>query len=192
MRSIFVVGVNVLTASRILLMVLAAVSARDHDLFGAVLMLSLAAGTDWADGWTARTFNLESSFGKLSDPAADKLGLNGYFFVLMRIGMLPMWYVVVVFARDLGIIIVAAILRFFYDVREFPPIWAGKVSTFGQFVVGLVALPLIVWPSLLPYVWVIAGISTALTLWSSWRYAKVISPLVQSARKRSNVFVMNA
>ena len=70
----------------------------------AALFLFLAAiATDWVDGWVARRMNTISAFGKVADPAADKILVLGALIALIRTKELeiPLWGVFLIIARDL-------------------------------------------------------------------------------------------
>ena len=78
----------------------------------AFILFLVAVNTDWVDGWLARTRNMETDFGRVMDPLADKLLLVGTFgpmYWLARtmpfdspIGTygLPLWVVVIVLGRE--------------------------------------------------------------------------------------------
>ena len=62
----------------------------------------IAAATDWLDGWLARRWNAQSSFGALLDPIADKLLVDGYLLVYLLILGSPI---------DIAVPVIALILR---------------------------------------------------------------------------------
>jgi cardiolipin synthase len=104
--------------------------------------LFLAAGvTDALDGVLARVLEQRSMFGHYLDPVADKLLLSTLFLVLLHKGLMPMTVTVLVFGRDVGILLVAAILYAAVGRREFPPSIFGKANTLAQ--VGAVAVVLL-------------------------------------------------
>ena len=101
---------NLLTLLRICLMpfLVAAILEAHYALsFG----LFVAAGlTDALDGTLARVLKQRSMLGQYLDPVADKLLLSTLFLVLMHKGLMPVTVTVLVFGRDVGILLVAAIL----------------------------------------------------------------------------------
>src|SRR5216110_2992126 len=50
----------------------------------ATIIFTLAAVTDWLDGWLARRLNQTSAFGAFLDPVADKLMIAAALIVLVR------------------------------------------------------------------------------------------------------------
>ncbi|NIA14046.1 MAG: CDP-diacylglycerol--glycerol-3-phosphate 3-phosphatidyltransferase [Nitrospiraceae bacterium] len=68
----------------------------------AYLLFIAATLTDYYDGKIARARGLVTDFGKLLDPVADKVLLNGALIMLMKMPGLniPAWTVVVIIARE--------------------------------------------------------------------------------------------
>ncbi len=83
---------NILTLSRIaaipLLVLLVAIGA-PWAAFGAALLFTLAAITDYFDGHLARERQQLSDFGRMLDPIADKLLVAATLMVLVGFGHLP-------------------------------------------------------------------------------------------------------
>jgi cardiolipin synthase len=63
---------------------------------------------------------------------ADKLLLSTLFLVLMNKGLIPARVTVMVFGRDVGILVVAALLYAAAGRREFVPSIFGKANTLAQ------------------------------------------------------------
>jgi cardiolipin synthase len=96
-------------------------------------VLFVAAGlTDALDGTLARLLRQRSMLGAYLDPVADKLLLSTLFLVLMHKGLMPVTVTVLVFGRDVGILLVAALLYAAVGRREFPPSIFGKANTLAQ------------------------------------------------------------
>ena len=70
--------------------------------------------------------------GQYLDPVADKLLLSTLFLSLTWRGLIPARVAVLVFGRDLGILVVAAILYAATGRREFSPSYLGKLNTLIQ------------------------------------------------------------
>ena len=71
--------------------------------FIAALLASLAAITDWLDGWLARRRGQVSLVGKLLDPLADKLLVMAILIVSTQMHRIPGWFVVLLLSRELSI-----------------------------------------------------------------------------------------
>lgn len=123
---------NLLTVIRICLAPIL-VAAILQNRFGLSFALFVAAGvTDALDGILARVLKQRSAFGEYLDPVADKLLLSTLFLVLMYKGLIPTTVTILVFGRDVGILIVAAILYTVVGRREFAPSIFGKANTIAQ------------------------------------------------------------
>lgn len=66
----------------------------------ALVTFSLAAASDWADGYLARKLNLVTSLGKLLDPLADKILVCAGFVFLTAKGFSPVWVTSMIIARE--------------------------------------------------------------------------------------------
>lgn len=126
-----------------------------------------AALSDGIDGWIARRFRLKSALGAILDPIADK-GLMLAAIVTLSVTKwpyeLPVWYPVLVIARDLIIVTGCGVLRFLNDHLEVKPSFLGKSSTFLQ--MFTVAMVMLQWSHCDSVVW----LSGAVTLASGFAY----------------------
>ena len=123
---------NLLTLGRICLapFLVAAILERRFEL-GFILFV-VAGLTDALDGALARILKQGTMLGQYLDPVADKLLLSTLFLVLMHEGLIPTTVTVLVFGRDVGILLVAAILYAAAGRREFKPSIYGKLNTIAQ------------------------------------------------------------
>lgn len=130
---------NLLTLMRICMapFLVAAIMENRYALsFG----LFLAAGlTDALDGALARRLKLRTTLGQYLDPVADKLLLSTLFLALTYQKLIPVRVTALVFGRDVGILLVAAILYAAVGRREFQPSLLGKANTLAQ-VIALAAV----------------------------------------------------
>jgi cardiolipin synthase len=95
-------------------------------LFGA------AAFTDLLDGAIARRFGGGSRIGLYLDPIADKILLSSIYIGLAAGKAVPLWVVIVIFARDLWILALSGVALRFTSYRKVEPSVWGKASTFLQ------------------------------------------------------------
>jgi cardiolipin synthase len=123
---------NLLTLLRICLApFLVAAILESHYLLSFVLFV-VAGLTDALDGLLARVLKQRSMLGHYLDPVADKLLLSTIFVVLLHKSLIPITVTVLVFGRDVGILLVAAILYAAVGRREFYPSIFGKANTLAQ------------------------------------------------------------
>jgi CDP-diacylglycerol--glycerol-3-phosphate 3-phosphatidyltransferase len=83
---------------------------RSHFSFGkttALIIFIVASLTDWWDGWYARRHKLETSFGMLLDPLADKILTTAAFICFVEqpsyragVPLVQAWMALTIVARD--------------------------------------------------------------------------------------------
>lgn len=106
--------------------------------FGEALYLFAFAGfSDALDGYLAKRYGWTSWLGGLLDPLADKLLLVASYFTLGWLGLLPVWLVVAVLARDVIIVAGATAYHFWIARLEADPTLLSKLNTLGQIVLVL-------------------------------------------------------
>lgn len=66
----------------------------------AVIVAILAGLTDLLDGYLARKYKLESDFGRLVDPLADKIFMVAMFVTFCEYRIMPGWMVIVILSRE--------------------------------------------------------------------------------------------
>jgi len=69
-----------------------------------VLILLLAAATDWADGYLARRRLQVTTLGILLDPIADKLLISAAFIALVDMHLVKAWMVVIIIGREFTVL----------------------------------------------------------------------------------------
>jgi len=95
----------------------------------ALILLFAAGMTDLFDGMVARATHSHSPVGELLDPVADKALLSGVFLGLAWIGTVPVWFVGIVFGRDVFLLLAAAFVMAFTTAPDLRPDRYGKAST---------------------------------------------------------------
>jgi CDP-diacylglycerol--glycerol-3-phosphate 3-phosphatidyltransferase len=85
------------------LLILLMLSPSRWSGFFAALVFSVAAITDYIDGYVARRFGLVSTLGKIMDPLADKLLVSSAFIMLIPHGRAPAWVICVIIGRELAV-----------------------------------------------------------------------------------------
>jgi CDP-diacylglycerol--glycerol-3-phosphate 3-phosphatidyltransferase len=107
--------------------------------YGLAALFAAAAFTDQVDGFLARRWRVESEFGKLADPLADRLMIDAAVILLWLDGRLPWPALAVVLARD---VLLVGGYRLVRDRGyDFSVSLLGKVGTWVLYagIVGLIA-----------------------------------------------------
>jgi CDP-diacylglycerol--glycerol-3-phosphate 3-phosphatidyltransferase len=79
--------------------------AGDGAAWGAGLFFAGAALTDQVDGYLARRWHVESRFGTIADPLADRVMIGTAVVLMWATGRLPAAAAIVVLARDLALVV---------------------------------------------------------------------------------------
>ena len=69
----------------------------------ATVIFTLAAITDWLDGWLARKLNQTSAFGAFLDPVADKLMVAAALIILVQLGRVDAIVALIIIGREIAI-----------------------------------------------------------------------------------------
>jgi CDP-diacylglycerol--glycerol-3-phosphate 3-phosphatidyltransferase len=130
---------NALTLLRfaaIPLFILLLLGERDGPSWPAAIVFGIAAVTDQIDGYLARRWSVESQFGKVADPLADRLMIDVAVVMLVWLDRLP-WVALVILVRDVLLIGGYKIVvprGYAFDVSRL-----GKIATWGLYAsLGLV------------------------------------------------------
>lgn len=105
--------------------------------FWAAVVFTLAAITDWLDGYLARKWGVVTVLGKFLDPLADKLIVMAALIMLIPLDRVPAWAVFIILARDLIISGIRSIASSEGIVIDASPL--GKYKTIFQ-MIAIVAL----------------------------------------------------
>ena len=117
-----------------------------EERFRVALVLVIVAGlSDGLDGVLARRLHQQTRLGEYLDPIADKLLLSSLFLVLSSNHLIAWRYTVLVFSRDLGILIISALL-YAVGLRDFRPGIFGKINTACQIAAVFFTLLVEVYP----------------------------------------------
>lgn len=136
------------TALFVIALLLPAESAlREQFPYGktiALLIFILASLTDWLDGWLARSRRLETTFGALMDPLADKVLVAAAFvcFVELQdfqgIALVRAWMVLIIISREFLVTGLRLVAREQGVVLQAS--WLGKHKTISQMVTIILVL----------------------------------------------------
>lgn len=170
---------NLLTLSRILVLppLIACLWVGGETFRWVALGLyALASITDYLDGYLARTLDVQSAFGRLLDPIADKLLVGACLLILSALGFIQDWTVLAALVILLREILVSGLREFLAEIRVGMPVSAlAKWKTAIQ----LLAIGFLIIGSDAP-VWTHAQtigevglwIAAAITLLTGWDYLR--------------------
>ena len=130
---------NLLTLLRLFIIPFLVIEILDGNFRVAFALFLLAGISDGLDGLLARWLTQRTTLGLYLDPIADKLLLSTLFLVLTHVGLMPRYVTVLVFSRDLGILLIATLLFATGTLRDFRPSLFGKLNTLFQ-ILGLTAV----------------------------------------------------
>ncbi len=164
---------NALTVARFalipLFVVLVLRSDEGHSV-AAAIVFAVAGITDQIDGFLARRWHVESDFGKLADPLADRLMIDAAIVLLWIEGRLPWPALAIILLRD--VILVGGSRFAVKRGYTFEVSFLGKAATWLLYasIVGILATPAGTdWPLVLFWIGVggavLAGLDYVVKVW---------------------------
>jgi cardiolipin synthase len=168
---------NQLTLLRLIFIPFVVIAVMEDHHKTALALFVVAGISDVLDGLLARILKQQTALGLYLDPIADKLLLSTLFLALSLDHRRIPWYLtVLVFSRDIGILIVSALLYATNTLRDLRPSIFGKLNTAAQ--VGTVFLvlldPVVSWDWLHTTTQASFRVTFALTLISWIHYTIVV------------------
>ena len=131
---------NQLTLLRLIFVPFIIINVADAR-YGWAMILFVAAGlSDGLDGLLARALKQQTLLGQYLDPIADKLLLSSLFLVLSFMNNIAWKFTIIVFTRDVCILLISAVLYIGVGLRDFRPSIFGKLNTFAQVVAVFLTL----------------------------------------------------
>ena len=146
----------------------------------ATIIFTLAAVTDWLDGWLARRLNQTSSFGAFLDPVADKLMVAAALIILVQLDRVDAIVSLIIIGREITISALREWMARIGEARSVAVSMVGKVKTGFQ----MTAIPLLLYYDTLPgfdpfFVGtLLIYVAAVLTLLSMLYYMKLAGPIV--------------
>jgi cardiolipin synthase (CMP-forming) len=104
---------NALTILRLALIpvfVVLMVQAGQNPSWPAAIVFAIAGITDQVDGFLARRWHVESRFGQIADPLADRLMIDAAVILLAYYGRLPWVGLAVIIGRDVMLLLGSRLL----------------------------------------------------------------------------------
>jgi len=146
----------------------------------ATVIFTLAAITDWLDGWLARKLNQMSAFGAFLDPVADKLMVAAALIVLLQLGRIDAIVTLIIIGREITISALREWMAQIGASKSVAVSLLGKIKTAAQ----MIAIPMLLYDDPLgffdPHVWgtVLIYMAAGLTLISMFYYLKMALPQI--------------
>ena len=153
----FFTAPNQITLARMAFLPFIVIKLLDHHYQGALILFLLAGCSDGLDGLLARRLHQQTLLGQYLDPIADKMLLSTVFLVLSIVRahglpLIPWKFTVMVFSRDIAILLVSGVLYTIAGLRDFRPSIFGKANTFAQLAAVVFVMLLQVYP--VRWVWI--------------------------------------
>ena len=105
----------------------------------AAVVFTIAALTDFADGYLARRWKITTTLGAFLDSVADKVLVTGSLLVLIEVGRAWSWAAFVIIGRELAVMGLRGVAAL--ESSSVPPSIWGKGKTVVQFLaIGLAML----------------------------------------------------
>ncbi len=146
-----------------------------HSIASAIVF-AVASATDFLDGLIARSTHSVSKLGQVLDPIVDRALIISVVIGIFIVGRLPLWMLIVIFGRDLYMLIGGGWLLFFHHIRV-PVIFAGKLATtclFVGFAGMLINMPLLPGLGVTTLSW-LPGFTAEPVSWGIWfLYAGIV------------------
>lgn len=128
----------------------------------ALVIFVIASLTDMLDGQIARKYNQITSFGKFVDPLADKMLTTSAFLVFLTQGVINVWAVMIILAREF--MVAGVRLSAVTEGKVIAASFWGKLKTVSQ-MAAIIAAMLLLNISVIPHN--TAALITNILVWIS-------------------------
>lgn len=156
--------------------------------FASAFIFTLAAITDWLDGYLARKWDQSTAFGAFMDPVADKLMVSAALVLLVELHASP-WFAVpavIIISRE---ILVSALREWMADIGKRTSVavsYVGKIKTALQ--MTAIGVLLAAGHNLIPHLeklgYILLYAAAGLTIWSMVVYLKAAAPELSMQQKQ--------
>lgn len=148
----------------------------------AAALFTVAAATDFLDGYLARRLHCTSELGAFLDTTADKLLVSGALIALVSVGRASPWAALIIVAREIAVLGLKSAAAASGTV-VYPSIW-GKLKFNVQFVAIILAILRFhyrIGPMYLDE-WAMT-VAVVVTVLSAWSYLSHLSSLLKGAHR---------
>lgn len=152
------------------------------------IIFSLAAITDWLDGYLARALNQTSAFGAFLDPVADKLMVAAALIVLVNLELVNMIIAFIIIGREIAISALREWMAQLGGSQSIAVSMLGKIKTAFQ----MISIFLLLYnePVLGLHTHEIGTfliyVAALLTLWSMIYYLRLALPQISKQQRKRN------
>lgn len=151
----------------------------------ATLIFTVAALTDWLDGYLARALNQTSAFGAFLDPVADKLMVAAALVLLVKLQRVDAGIALIIIGREIAISALREWMAGLGKSKNVAVSFAGKLKTTAQ----MAAIPLLLYHDKIgdqidsqAAGTILIYVAAVLTLWSMGYYLKKAWPQIVEAK----------
>jgi cardiolipin synthase len=173
---------NLLTLLRLFFIPFIIIAIVDHRPLLALVLFIVAGLSDALDGLLARVLHQRTKLGEYLDPIADKLLLSSLFLVFSLTHRVAWRITVLVFSRDILMLVIGAVLYMTNTVRDMRPTLLGKLATAVQ--IGTLFLVLLADVSREPWILMMRKIglwgTIILTVLSGMHYMYLVAKRMRS------------
>jgi CDP-diacylglycerol--glycerol-3-phosphate 3-phosphatidyltransferase len=155
--------------------------AGDGAAWGAAIFFAAAAFTDQLDGYLARRWHVESRFGTVADPLADRLMIGTAAVLMLATGRIPLLAALVILARDVLLVLAYPFLS--PKGFELEVTYLGKAATwilYAALALVLVTEEGTAWPLVVLWIGIGlslgAGVQYGLRAWRHVRHGRDFAP----------------
>ena len=174
---------NAITAARFLLAIVVMILIPIKYFIAALVTFSVAALTDWMDGYWARKYGQVTKLGRVFDPFVDKIIICGTFITLVAIpgSHVAAWMATVIVGRELLVTSLRGMIE--GSGGDFSANQLGKWKMVLQCAAVILVLVTLIHPEATWLKIISRGVlwaAVALTVYSGYVYAVVASRMMNS------------
>jgi cardiolipin synthase len=147
----------------------------------AMTIFSVAAVTDWLDGFLARRWGETSAFGAFLDPVADKLMVAAALILLVQLGRAEAYLASIIIGREIAISALREWMAQLGKTKNVAVAFVGKIKTAAQMtaIIALLLLEPVIPGVPTPLLGTVAlWVAAILTLWSMFHYLRLAAPYI--------------
>ncbi|MDR0678082.1 MAG: CDP-alcohol phosphatidyltransferase family protein, partial [Holosporaceae bacterium] len=119
---------NTLSIVRLILSFFLVPLILNKNLRGAIILFTIAAISDFLDGYLARKLRVSSTLGAILDPLADKVLMITTYALLTSVKFIPLYVTIIVIGRDILILSAVLLCKILSVDLKIKPITSSKIN----------------------------------------------------------------